>query len=55
MGIQIGVVMTSIQEIQLAIDKLDASLASDFMTDSVRQIMVTAVQHLRDAATQLGG
>jgi hypothetical protein len=53
MGIHIGVVMTALEDIQLAITKLEASLEQDFMTDAVRDIMTTAVAHLRDAESQL--
>jgi hypothetical protein len=42
MGIHIGVVMTALEDIQLAITKLEASLEQDFMTDAVRDIMTTA-------------
>ena len=49
MGVHLGVVMTALQDIQLAIAKLEASLEQDFMTDAVRDIMTTAVGHLRDA------
>jgi hypothetical protein len=55
MGIHIGVVMTALEDIQLAITKLEASLEQDFMTDAVRDIMTTAVAHLRDAESQLVG
>ena len=55
MGIHIGVVMTALEDIQLAIKKLEASLEQDFMTDAVRDIMTTAVGHLRDAESQLIG
>jgi hypothetical protein len=47
--------MTSLEDIQEAIRILEASLATDFMTDSVRDIMTTAVAHLKDAASKLGG
>jgi len=55
MGIHIGVVMTALEDIQLAIAKLNASLEQDFMTDAVREIMTTAIVHLRDAESQLLG
>jgi len=55
MGIHIGVVMTALEDIQLAIDKLEASLEQDFMTDAVRDIITTAIAHLLDAKNQLVG
>jgi hypothetical protein len=47
--------MTPLEDIQEAIRTLEASLATDFMTDSVRDIITTAVARLKDAASELGG
>ena len=55
MSIHIGIVMSALEDIELAITKLEASLEQDFMTDAVREIMTTAVAHLKDAKTKLGG
>ena len=45
--------MTAIEDIQEAIRTMEASLATDFMTDSVREIMTTAVALLKDGESQL--
>jgi|TARA_R100001015_G_C4500935_1_gene75512 hypothetical protein len=45
--------MTAIEDIQEAISTMEASLATDFMTDAVRDIMSTAVKLLKDAESQL--
>lgn len=55
MGLHFGVVMTALEDIQQVIAKLEASLETDFMTDSVRDIMTTSVQQLKDAESKLGG
>ena len=55
MGLHFGVVMTALEDIQQVIAKLEASLATDFMTDSVRDIMTTSVAQLKDAESKLGG
>ena len=47
--------MFALDDIQLAIDKLQASLEQDFMTDVVREIIKTAIAHLLDAKNQLVG
>tara|TARA_R110000796_G_scaffold163958_1_gene280910 strand:+ start:5050 stop:5190 length:141 start_codon:yes stop_codon:yes gene_type:complete len=46
--------MTALENIQLAIAKLEASLEQDFITVPVREIISTAVQRLKDAETQIG-
>ena len=45
--------MTALEDIQEAIQTMEASLATDFMTDAVRDIMSTAVQRLKDAKDKL--
>jgi hypothetical protein len=45
--------MTALEDIQEAIQTMEASLATDFMTDAVRDIMHTAVQRLKDAKDKL--
>ena len=45
--------MTAIEDIQEAINTMEASLATDFMTDAVRDIMTNAVNVLKDAKSQL--
>ena len=45
--------MTALEDIQEAIKTMEASLATDFMTDAVRDIMHTAVQRLKDAKDKL--
>ena len=45
--------MTALEDIQEALKTMEASLATDFMTDSVRDIMTTAVNLLKDAESQL--
>ncbi len=45
--------MTAIEEIQEAIRAMEASLATDFMTETVRDIMTTAVSLLKDAESRL--
>ena len=45
--------MTALEDIQEAIKTMEASLATDFMTDSVRDIMGTAVQLLKDAEAKM--
>ena len=47
--------MTAIENIQETIRVLEASLATDFLTDSVREIMTRCVAMLKEAATELGG
>ena len=41
--------MTAIEDIEEAIETMEASLATDFMTNAVRDIMHTAVQRLKVA------
>tara|TARA_R100001086_G_C11804887_1_gene249855 strand:- start:327 stop:464 length:138 start_codon:yes stop_codon:yes gene_type:complete len=41
--------MTPTENIEEAITILENSLATDFMTDSVRDIMTRAVEHLKAA------
>ena len=55
MSLHMGVVMTALEDIQQVIAKLEASLETAFMTDSVRDIMTTSVQQLKDAESKLGG
>ena len=45
--------MTAIEDIQEAISTMEASLATDCMTDAVRDIMTNAVNVLKDAKSQL--
>ncbi len=45
--------MTALEDIQGAIQTMEASLATDFMTDAVRDIMSTAVRLLKDAEAKL--
>ena len=45
--------MTAIEDIQEAISTMEASLATDFMTDAVRDIMTNAVNVMKDAKSQL--
>tara|TARA_R110002020_G_scaffold10891_1_gene41415 strand:- start:77 stop:220 length:144 start_codon:yes stop_codon:yes gene_type:complete len=45
--------MTALEDVQNAIAILEASLATDFMTDSVKDIMTRAVAGLKDAETKL--
>ena len=45
--------MTAIEDIQEAISTMEASLATAFMTDAVRDIMTNAVNVLKDAKSQL--
>jgi hypothetical protein len=45
--------MTALEEIEEAIETMDASLGTDFMTNAVRDIMRTAVQRLKDAKSKL--
>ena len=45
--------MTALEDIQEAIRTMEASLATDFMTDAVRDIMTNAVNLLKDAESQL--
>jgi|TARA_B100001094_G_scaffold329616_1_gene392754 hypothetical protein len=45
--------MTAIEDIEEAIETMEASLATDFMTNAVRDIMHTAVQRLKDAKDKL--
>ena len=47
--------MTALEDIQEAIKTMEASLATDFMTDSVRDIMSPAVQLLKDAEAKMAG
>jgi len=47
------VIMTALEDIEEAIDTMEASLATDFMTNSVRDIMRTAVQRLKDAKAKM--
>ena len=46
--------MTPIQYVKNAIALLEASLATDFLTDSVRDIMTRSVADLKEAEKQLG-
>ena len=55
MGLHVGVGMCALEDIQLVFAKLEASLETDFMTDSVRDIMTTSGQQLKDAESKLGG
>jgi hypothetical protein len=45
--------MSAEELIQEVIDRLNASLATDFMTNSVRDIMTTSVADLDDALDDL--
>jgi hypothetical protein len=47
--------LKSLEDIQEVIRELEASLATDFLTDSVRDIMTRAVNFLKDAESQLDG
>ena len=47
-------VMTPIQYVKNAIALLEASLATDFLTDSLRDIMTRSVADLKEAEKQLG-
>ena len=47
--------MIAIENIQETIRVLEASLATDFLTDSVREIMTRSVAMLKEAETELGG
>ena len=47
-------VMTPIQYVKNTIALLEASLATDFLTDSVRDIMTRSVADLKEAEKQLG-
>ena len=40
--------MTALEDIEEAIETMEASLATDFMTNAVRDIMHTAVQRLKE-------
>ena len=48
-------IMTAKENIQEAIKEMEASLATDFLTDSVRDIMTRAVNFLKDAESELDG
>jgi|TARA_A100001015_G_C14966485_1_gene703191 hypothetical protein len=50
---QLEVTMTALEDIEEAIETMEASLATDFMTNAVRDIMSTAVQRLKDAKEKL--
>ncbi len=45
--------MTALQDIEEAIEKMEASLATDFMTSAVRDIMRAAVDRLKDAKAKM--
>ena len=45
--------MTALDDIEEPIETMEASLATDFMTNAVRDIMRTAVQRLKDAKSKL--
>ena len=47
--------MTAIENIQETIRVLEASLATDFLPDSVREIMTRCVAMLKEAESELGG
>ena len=47
--------MTALEDIQEVIRELEASLATDFLTDSVRDIMTRAVDFLKDGESQRDG
>jgi|TARA_R100000388_G_C7091668_1_gene88027 hypothetical protein len=55
MVIKLEITMTALEDIQEVIRELEASLATDFLTDSVRDIMTRAVNFLKDAESQLDG
>ena len=50
---QTGVTNDALEDIEEAIDTMEASLATDFMTNAVRDIMQTAVQRLKDAKAKM--
>jgi len=45
--------MTALEDIEEAIETMEASLQTDFMTNAVRDIMTNAVNVLKDAKSQL--
>lgn len=45
--------MTALEDIQQTIKEVEQSLATDFMTDSVRDIMTRAIAFLKDAESKL--
>ena len=45
--------MTALDDIEEAIATMEASLATDFMTNSVRDVLRTAVQRLKDAKAKM--
>tara|TARA_R100001509_G_scaffold154722_1_gene116575 strand:- start:868 stop:1011 length:144 start_codon:yes stop_codon:yes gene_type:complete len=47
--------MTALEDIQEAIKEMEQSLETDFMTDSVKDIMTRAVAFLKDAESKLDG
>ncbi len=47
--------MTALEDIREAIKEMEQSLATDFMTDAVKDIMTSAVAFLKDAESKPDG
>ena len=47
--------MTALEDIQEEIKEMEQYLATDFMTDAVKDIMTRAVAFLKDAESKLDG
>ena len=45
--------MTALDDIEDAIATMEASLATDIMTNSVRDVLRAAVEHLKDAKAKM--